>query len=82
MDPEDIQNMTTIMVDQEMLNKTSTCSVCLDSLQIGAEVNLLSCGHFFHIACIRPWLGLHASCPVCREVQEGEGEEGVEEEER
>ena len=80
MDTEDIQNMTSIMVDQEMLNKTSTCSVCLDSLQARAEVNLLSCGHFFHVAFIRPWLGLHASCPVCRGVQEGDGEEEREEE--
>ena len=34
MDPHEIKNIRTIMVDQEMLNKTSSCSVCLDTLEL------------------------------------------------
>ena len=66
MEPEDIANIATIMVDQEMLDKCSSCPVCLDAHQLKDEVNILGCGHFFHAFCIKTWLGMHASCPVCR----------------
>ena len=66
MEPEDIANIATIMVDQEMLDKCSSCPVCLDAHQLKDEVNILGCGHFFHAFCIKTWLGMHTSCPVCR----------------
>ena len=83
MEPEDIANIPTIMVEQEMLDRCSSCPVCIDTIQLKEEVNILGCGHFFHAFCIRTWLGMHASCPVCRRVvgEEEGGEGAVEEEE-
>lgn len=26
----------------------------------------LSCGHMFHLACIKEWLSAHSRCPCCR----------------
>ncbi|KAK4783543.1 hypothetical protein SAY86_007917 [Trapa natans] len=43
------------------------CSVCLSGFREGEEVKQLSaCNHYFHAACIDPWLRSHANCPVCR----------------
>ncbi|KAL2324988.1 hypothetical protein Fmac_024046 [Flemingia macrophylla] len=46
---------------------SSSCSICLvdykecDSLRV-----LPSCGHFFHVQCVDPWLRINLTCPVCR----------------
>ena len=79
MDPEDINNIETTMLDQEVLDKTSSCSVCLDSFRMNEEVNVLGCGHFYHAFCIKHWLGMHATCPVCRKEEEGRDERDGEE---
>ncbi|KAL7147049.1 hypothetical protein ABFS83_06G082200 [Erythranthe nasuta] len=45
----------------------SSCSICLADYEAADMVRLLpSCGHFFHVKCIDPWLLLHPTCPVCR----------------
>ena len=68
MEPEEIDNIATTMVDQEVLEKSP---VCLDTFQLREEVNILGCGHLYHAYCIKHWMGMHASCPVCRR---GEGD--------
>lgn len=30
------------------------------------EVGTLKCGHDFHVGCIRKWLGVKNSCPICK----------------
>ena len=81
MEPEDIP---TTMVEEEMLDRCSSCPICLEALQLREFVNILKCGHFFHAYCIRTWLGMLATCPVCRRVEERDGDwkggEGVGEE--
>ncbi|GAX80197.1 hypothetical protein CEUSTIGMA_g7635.t1 [Chlamydomonas eustigma] len=47
---------------------SDVCAVCLNDFVEGEELRLLPCFHAFHTACVDPWLGLHGSCPVCRNV--------------
>lgn len=37
----------------------------------------LPCQHIYHENCIRPWLELHGTCPICRQNLGGNGESGA-----
>jgi len=40
------------------------CSICLENVQEDRQT--LPCGHEFHEDCLREWLALQDTCPVCR----------------
>lgn len=42
------------------------CAVCKDGVVAGQSVLRLPCNHYFHGECIRPWLAIRNTCPVCR----------------
>ena len=47
--------------------------VCLTDFEIGDEViRHPHCSHIFHPSCIRNWLELHDSCPICRTPLRGD----------
>lgn len=43
------------------------CSVCMDNVEIGDEVTVLPCTHWFHGECVGAWLKEHDTCPHCRQ---------------
>ncbi|KAJ2080067.1 hypothetical protein H4R24_003338 [Coemansia sp. RSA 988] len=55
----------------------SNCVICDESLlahPIGSpnsvpsnSVTRLPCNHYYHLACVKPWLELHNTCPMCRQ---------------
>jgi len=48
-------------------NGTGRCAVCLEEFGDGGEATELPCKHCFHgEECVKPWLRMHNSCPVCR----------------
>lgn len=64
----DIDNLPRKKVDEEMLGAehTAECSICMDEVNIGEEVTVLPCKHWFHHQCVSAWLGEHDTCPHCR----------------
>ncbi|CAF9912016.1 hypothetical protein IMSHALPRED_010677 [Imshaugia aleurites] len=42
------------------------CSVCMEAVDIGDEVTVLPCNHWFHGDCVGAWLKEHDTCPHCR----------------
>ncbi|KAJ2862711.1 hypothetical protein GGH94_004087 [Coemansia aciculifera] len=51
--------------DQAPLHEEN-CAVCLEDFNAGEDVRRLPCRHYFHIACIDPWLSERAAtCPLC-----------------
>lgn len=51
------------------------CSICLDEFQVGSNVKVLPCQHFYHVACIDPWLERQSSrCPLCKQDAISTGE--------
>ena len=52
-------------------DKTHICIICLGEINLLNTENLdvLTCGHFFHKDCIQPWIDTNEKCPLCREHQ-------------
>lgn len=40
------------------------CPICMDASE--NEAVLLECGHLFHCECLKDWVMIKGSCPVCR----------------
>ena len=85
---DDVQNLKPEPFQQSMRDKNSQvnikmqilqlkkdfqCSVCLTDFEIGDEIiRHPHCSHIFHPSCIRNWLELHDSCPICRTPLRGD----------
>lgn len=65
---EAINSLQKKQVDQEMLGSEgkAECSICMDNVDLGAEVTVLPCNHWFHGDCVKAWLKEHDTCPHCR----------------
>lgn len=48
-------------------SKQTTCAVCLSDFEINEFVQkMMFCEHIFHASCVKEWLKLNTSCPLCR----------------
>ena len=65
---QDIDSLPRRTVDEEMLGAEhkAECSICMDEVNIGEEVTMLPCKHWFHHPCVSAWLQEHDTCPHCR----------------
>jgi hypothetical protein len=46
-----------------------TCSICIDTFQIGEYQRTLCCTHSFHKKCIDRWFKKNKTdCPMCRKI--------------
>lgn len=44
----------------------TVCAVCTEEIAAADAVARLPCAHWYHHGCIAPWLGIRATCPMCR----------------
>ncbi|KAJ1263932.1 hypothetical protein BS78_09G224400 [Paspalum vaginatum] len=42
------------------------CSICQEEFEPNEETGKLSCGHSYHVHCIKQWLSRKNACPVCK----------------
>ncbi|CAF3690638.1 unnamed protein product [Rotaria sp. Silwood1] len=47
------------------IDNDSVCAICLESFIDNDKIRKLICLHYFHTACIDPWLLANQSCPLC-----------------
>ena len=59
----------------ERVNSNLECSICL--LKINKPKCKTSCGHVFHITCLREWLKNNITCPLCRKTINPEKENSI-----
>ena len=64
-DPEIIKNLPTIKADKKHV---SCCVICTEDIKEGDDIMVLKCpaNHFFHGNCIKSWLLVKTTCPMCR----------------
>lgn len=63
---EVIDALPVVEVSQQQIDSKLQCSVCWEDFKLQEKVRQLPCEHVYHEPCIRPWLGLHGTCPICR----------------
>ncbi|XP_022906180.1 E3 ubiquitin-protein ligase Iruka-like isoform X2 [Onthophagus taurus] len=64
---EVIDALPSVDVTESQVNAKLQCSVCWEDFQFQEKVRQLPCQHVYHEPCIRPWLELHGTCPICRQ---------------
>ncbi|XP_011620431.1 E3 ubiquitin-protein ligase At4g11680 isoform X2 [Amborella trichopoda] len=62
----DISLLPTFTFNRRSLSPQDSCCICLSSYEEGAELHSLPCHHCFHSGCIRRWLRINATCPLCK----------------
>ena len=64
-DPEIIRNLPTIKADEK---HAGFCVICTEDIKEGDDIMILKCPakHFFHGNCIKDWLLVKTTCPMCR----------------
>lgn len=57
-----IDSLPTVTVTEQ-----EQCMICLETFAEGSSAVVLPCKHTFHgEECVKSWLKLHNSCPICR----------------
>lgn len=54
--------------NEQIINSGGSCSICMMNFDTSDRVIILPCSdkHMFHELCIRGWLNLKTTCPICR----------------
>ncbi|KAI4292240.1 hypothetical protein PAPHI01_1514 [Pancytospora philotis] len=63
-----LQQLTiiTYLTEDDVPGGYHACMICFDDYTPGDEVAFLPCHHHFHAGCVRVWLHVKISCPLCR----------------
>ena len=48
------------------LDVQKECPVCQDDFELGKDMVIMPCKHRFHSVCLKHWLKINGTCPVCR----------------
>ena len=42
------------------------CQICFNDFSDSDIIRQLPCKHYYHKACVDPWMSEHGTCPTCR----------------
>lgn len=56
----------TTALDTDALCAQPSCPICGEDFHLNESALQLQCSHFFHDACVVPWLETKHNCPICR----------------
>ncbi|CAH8252275.1 unnamed protein product [Arabidopsis lyrata] len=75
-----VENMPRVVIGEDKEKDGGSCAICLEEWSKGDVATEMPCKHKFHSKCVEEWLGMHATCPMCRyemPVEEVEEEKKV-----
>ncbi|XP_047165837.1 E3 ubiquitin-protein ligase RNF6-like [Vigna umbellata] len=60
-----LKNLERFIIEEKT---EDSCSICLEELAIGSRAVRIPhpCSHIFHHHCIKKWLDINLTCPLCR----------------
>jgi hypothetical protein len=61
-----LQKLRKTPLSLDMICSQPSCPVCNEDYHISGMITQLPCSHFFHDACLMPWLDAKKTCPICR----------------
>lgn len=61
-----ISELQLASADQLLQHKEDVCCICYQDLTPG-DTRVTSCGHLFHSACLRRWMFVQETCPMCHQ---------------
>mmetsp|Transcript_3309 Transcript_3309/g.9735 ORF Transcript_3309/g.9735 Transcript_3309/m.9735 type:complete len:332 (-) Transcript_3309:49-1044(-) len=67
--PRDVERLPTVPYTEGLdllKGEEPCCPVCICDYEEGDALRVLPCGHAFHAPCVDQWLGVNATCPLCR----------------
>lgn len=57
----------TIYCSSDQIQEEGTCVICLEEYKNMDDVGTLkTCGHDYHVNCIKKWLSMKNLCPICK----------------
>ncbi|POO01630.1 43kDa postsynaptic protein [Trema orientale] len=57
----------TIYCSSDQIQEEGSCVICLEEYEDMDDVGTLkTCGHDFHVSCIKKWLSMKNLCPICK----------------
>ncbi|KAI7872644.1 hypothetical protein BDF14DRAFT_1000 [Spinellus fusiger] len=61
-----INNLRRRIIRIEDKGEEIECTICQEGVEIGTILAQMPCQHEYHDICIRQWLALNGTCPICR----------------
>ncbi|KAJ7976979.1 RING/U-box superfamily protein [Quillaja saponaria] len=59
--------LTETMYSQERSQEDGSCVICLEDYKDMDDIGALkTCGHDYHVSCVRKWLSMKSICPICK----------------
>ena len=54
------------VMDVDTVCSQPSCPICSEDFTVGEQQLCMPCAHFYHEACVVPWLDAKKTCPICR----------------
>uniref|UniRef100_A0A7C9DZV7 RING-type E3 ubiquitin transferase n=1 Tax=Opuntia streptacantha TaxID=393608 RepID=A0A7C9DZV7_OPUST len=56
-----------VYCSSDQVQEEGRCVICLEEYQHMDDVGTLkACGHDYHVACVKKWLSMKNTCPICK----------------
>lgn len=53
---------------EEPATAIEPCCICQEDYTDGEDMGRVECGHYFHTECIKQWLVIKNTCPICKKA--------------